>query len=261
MPRTYHHIISLGLNCEPSFVLEDMYGRLDSYPFSWTLIPDAAHLARALRRRDLLFSEGYAIAPDSFDMFRCLRTNIQFHGKTSLRACNYARETVEAAFVELVSRMEYLCRKFDKALSSGRDILYIVKNHHRDGSAQGFSEREALEMREALNEAAGNAGTGRHDLLFLDRLGCEPAFFTPDLEAQGIYKRLLEGFAPGERAYLYDISGWTRIFAEFDSTHSPVAGESGAERQREIRQRLEERRAVRLRDIQERMRQSPRVEN
>jgi len=246
MSRTYHHLISLGLNCEPSYALEDMYGRLDSYPLSWTLIPDVPQLLDALSEMDLLFSKGYDIAQGSFDMFRCRHTGIQFHGKTNLRAHEYRDDIVEAAFHELLSRMRYLHKKFCKALCSGRAILCIVKNHSRSGSPRGFTTEEALALKAALDRKA-DAGTV--DLLCVDRLGCIPAELEPQCAELGIYKRLLNGFAPGERAYLYDLPGWTRIFAEFDSVHSSFPEVHVAQRAQAIQRHLEMRREERLRDI------------
>ena len=249
MLRTYHHIISLGLNCEPSYALEDMYGRLDSYLLSWALIPDVPNLLEALNGMDLLFSEGYDIARGSFDMFRCRHTGIQFHGKTNLRAHEYRADIVEAAFNELVSRMGHLRKKFRKALSSGRDILCIVKNHSRGGSSRGFTTDEALALKAAIDRTAEG---GRVDLLCVDRQGCIPAELEPGCAGQGIYKRLLDAYAPGERAYLYDLPSWARIFAEFDSVHSSFAGASFEERTQAIRRKLETRQEGRLRDIRER---------
>ena len=252
MLRTYHHIISLGLNCEPSYALEDMYGRLDSYPLSWALVPDVPNLLDALNAMDLVFSEGYDIARGSFDMFCCKRTRIQFHGKTSLRANNYRDDIVETAFAELASRMRYLRNKFCNALSSGRNILCLVKNHCRDGSPRGFTTEEALALKAALDRTAQG---GKVDLLCVDRLGCVPPEFEPKCADLGVYKRLLDGFAPGERAYLYDLPGWARIFAEFDSVHSAFPDADFAQRARAIQGHLETRREARLRDIRERTQQ------
>ena len=249
MLRTYHHIISLGLNYEPSYALEDMYGKLDSYPLSWALVPDVPNLLGVLNEMDLLFSEGYDIAQGSFDMFRCKRTGIQFHGKTSLRAHDYRDDVVEAAFGELASRMRYLHNKFRKTLASGRDVLCLVKNHGRGGSPRGFTADEALGLKAALDRTAKG---GKVDLLCVDRMGCDPLRFGPQCVEPGICKRLLDGFAPGERAYLYDLPGWARIFAEFDSVHSAFPEKSFAERAQAIERRLATRREERLRDIRER---------
>jgi hypothetical protein len=250
MERVYHHIISLGLNCEPSYALEDMYGRLDSYPLSWALVPDAPNLLDALNDMDALFRDGYDIAAGSFDMFRCKHTGIQFHGKTSLRAHNYRDDVVEAAFHELTSRMRYLHKKFCGALRSGRDVLCIVKNHARGDAPRGFTTGEALALKAALGRKAEG---GAVDLLCVDRLGCIPSELEPRCAELGVYKRLLDGFAPGERAYLYDLPGWARIFAECDSIHSPFPEADVEERTRAIQRHLEARREERLRDIRERM--------
>jgi hypothetical protein len=249
MLRRYHHIISLGLNCEPSYVLEDMYGRLDSYLLSWALVPDVPNLLAALNEMDLLFSKGYDIAQGSFDMFRCKHTGIQFHGKTNLRVHKYQSGIVETAFSEIISRMRHLRKKFRSALSSGRDVLCLVKNHSRGGSPRGFTSDEALALKTALDHTAEG---GRVELLCVDRLGCVPQEFEPRCAELGVYKRLLEGFAPGERAYLYDPPGWARIFAEFDSVHSSFPEGSFEERAQAIHCHLETRREERLRDIQER---------
>jgi hypothetical protein len=254
MAREYHHIISLGLNCEPSYALEDMYGRLDSYPLSWALVPDVPNLLDALSEMDALFREGYDIARDSFDMFRCKRTGIQFHGKTNLRAHNYRDEIVEEAFHELTSRMAYLHKKFRRALSSGRAALCIVKNHSWDGSRRGFTTGEALALKAALDRRAEG---GTVDLLCVDRLGCTPPELEPQCASQGIHKRLLEGFAPGERAYFYDLPGWARIFTEFASVHSPFPGASFEERAQAVQRHLEARREARLRDTRERTPKAP----
>ena len=249
MARGYHHIISLGLNCEPSYALEDMYGRLDSYPLSWALVPDVPDLLTALHDMDALFSEGYDIAQGSFDMFRCRHTGIQFHGKTSLRAHQYRDDIVEGAFQELASRMRHLRKKFCKALASGREILCIVKNHGRGGASRGFTTEEALALKAALDRLAEG---GKVDLLCVDRLGCIPPELAPQCAGLGVYKRFLEGFAPGERAYLYDLAGWARIFAEFVSVHSPFPEADFEERAQAMQRHLETRREERLRDIRER---------
>jgi hypothetical protein len=68
----------------------------------------------------------------------------------------------------------------------------------------------------------------------------------------GVYKRCLEDFAPGERAYLYDLPGWARIFTEFASVHFPFPEADFEERALAVQRRLETRREERLRDIRER---------
>ena len=253
MLRSYHHIISLGLNCEPSYVLEDLYGPLDSYVFSWALVPNVPELVLALDDMAAIFSQGYDIAHGSYDMFRCLHTGIQFHGKSDLRAGAYESALLEAAFAELLSRLAYLQKKLCRALRSGRRVLCVVKNHNRGGSARGFDSAEALHLKRALDQLADG---GHVDLLCVDREGCVPPELDPQCARQGIYKRLLAGFAPGERAYFYDIPGWARIFAEFDSVHAPCRGASFAERVQQITQQCESSRAARLRKIDQRVRPS-----
>jgi len=254
MARAYHHIISLGLNCEPSYALEDMYGRLDSYLLSWALVPDMPNLLLALDDLNALFREGWDIAGGAYDMFRCKHTEIQFHGKTNLRAHSYREDVMEAAFQELTSRLSHLRRKFLKALRSGREILCIVKNHSWEGSPRGFTTAEALALKAALDQTAEG---GTVDLLCVDRLGCVPAELEPQCAALGVYKRCLEGFAPGERAYLYDLPGWARIFAEFASVHSSFRQMPPEERTQAVLRHLEARREARLRDIRERTPQPP----
>ena len=252
MLRSYHHIISLGLNCEPSYVLEDLYGTLDSYLFSWALVPDVAALTLALEDMPSIFSKKYAIEQNSYDMFRCLHTGIQFHGKSNLRAGAYDEKLVNAAFAELVSRLAYLQKKLCRALNSGRRTLCIVKNHNRGGSIYGFDSAQALRIKKALDKLAGN---GHVDLLCVDREGCVPPEFDAQCAQQNIYKRLLAGFAPGERAYYYDIPGWARIFAEFDSVHAPDRGANFEERSRQIACHCEIRRAARLSESEQRRRE------
>jgi hypothetical protein len=226
-----------------------MFGRLDSYPLSWALVPDVPNLLDALHEMDALFSQGYDIAQGSFDMFRCKRTGVQLHGKTSLRANEYRDDVVAAAFDELISRIRHLRKKFHGALRSGRSVLCMVKNHGRGGSPRGFTTEEALTLKAVLDRKAAGSTV---ELLCVDRLGCDPSEFEPRCAGLGVHKRLLEGFAPGERAYVYDLPGWARIFAEFDSLHSPFPEAGFEERAQAIQRHLEARRDARLRDIRDR---------
>ena len=80
MEKRFDHIISLGLNCEISFILKKKFNFVESSLLSWSYIPISS-LNDVLKNPQLIFSEGIEDLTE-YNMFKCSKTGIAFHGKT-----------------------------------------------------------------------------------------------------------------------------------------------------------------------------------
>lgn len=128
MYRKIDEIVPLGFNCEISFRIEDWFGKVNSYPFSWSypfnrdIVVD--ELNNGLKN---ILSETVSICHDKRirRMVVCDKTQITFHPKGDFIDKN-GIINLEPATIELKSRFAHLRDKFEKLIKDqDKFILFI----------------------------------------------------------------------------------------------------------------------------------------
>ena len=208
--KTYDHVLSLGMNCEPAFRFSLEWGFVDSTPFAWGLSRHLQELAESIENPDIIGSEGFEWAPD-FLMWRCRKTGSYFHGKlvSGKRKDAYAPELLEADRKDLVERLAYLNCKLTRILRDESSKALILRVHTKEALAPDANERidavqRALELRGARN----------YTLVIVTEKAAKGRMAA----APNRLVRAVRVFNPGSavvRAKLGDPTGWRALYAEF----------------------------------------------
>lgn len=127
--RHYDRFISLGLNCETSFILHKRFGPLESSLFQWAAVP-AENFIEVLNNLSLIYS-GKIIEDPETNMWKCAVTNISFHGQHNPQQLlddhgSRDKEKVRAECKDTMGRIRYQCEKFLIVAKSAETKLYIV---------------------------------------------------------------------------------------------------------------------------------------
>ena len=208
--KKYDHVLSLGLNCEPAFRFSLSWGFVDSTPFSWASCKNLTTLANVLRTPSLIGSEGFLWDKPSL-MWRCIKTDITFHGKLPGDPQNTppSPEALEADKADLFKRLAYLNDKFTRLLSDASSKAIIFRIHTKLALEPDIEEKvdavqRALEARGARNYAlvvvTESAARGR--------ISARPNRFV----------RSVRAFNPNNavvKPKLGDPVGWKALFTEF----------------------------------------------
>ena len=127
----YDEIISLGYNCETSFMIDNYRNELNSYVYNWAFINDRKKFIDSLNNLDKILSEKITLLP--WRMFKCEKYNINFHPAKTLEGKLFNAdgstndENIEFAIVELKSRVQYLAKKLSNLFKSNKNTLFIIK--------------------------------------------------------------------------------------------------------------------------------------
>jgi hypothetical protein len=125
------NIISLGVNCENAFVIQDLFGKIDSNIFTWAFIEDPFMLSEYINNPDILFTNGMTLTPSK--MFRCNRTKFVFHSKMQKEDHIFDTnkelpvDKLKEAEEEVHSRVEHLADKFWNRINSEDRNLFVIK--------------------------------------------------------------------------------------------------------------------------------------
>jgi hypothetical protein len=125
------NIISLGVNCENAFVIQDLFGKIDSNIFTWAFIEDPFMLSEYINNPDILFTNGMTLTPSK--MFRCNRTKFVFHSKMQKEDHIFDTnkelpvDKLKEAEEEVYSRVEHLADKFWNRINSEDRNLFVIK--------------------------------------------------------------------------------------------------------------------------------------
>ena len=95
-------IVSLGYNCEISFRIEDYYGKLDSYLFSWSFEDSRKGFIKALENIEDVFEGDLELCPDH--MIRDKKYQIRFHPRYDILP--KFGETTDKQFEEAVKELK-----------------------------------------------------------------------------------------------------------------------------------------------------------
>lgn len=129
--KKYDEVISLGYNCEISFRIRDYYGKLCSWPFSWTYILDRDAFLDALDNMDEIFQGEVYVSKDARvnSMIECGKYHICFHprGEYVAEDGSIKQETFVEAVDELQQRISYLVKKFKEALqNTSKQYIFFI---------------------------------------------------------------------------------------------------------------------------------------
>lgn len=124
-------IMSLGYNCEVSFRIEDYFGKLDSYLFSWSYEEDRNAFLQALSAIESVFTGRVELQPDH--MFRDEEYKIKFHPRYDIlpKTGDVDPELYEKGLDELRERLAHLKKKTVDAFCGDRPIVFIMKVENR----------------------------------------------------------------------------------------------------------------------------------
>jgi hypothetical protein len=129
--QIFNNIISLGVNCENTFVIQDLFGNIDSTLFTWAFIEDPFMLSEYIANPDILFTDGMTLTPSK--MFRCNKTRFVFHSKMQKEDHIFDAneelpvDTLREAEEEVHSRVEHLADKFWNRINSEDRNLFVIK--------------------------------------------------------------------------------------------------------------------------------------
>lgn len=129
--KSYDEVISLGYNCEISFRIRDYYGKLCSWPFSWTYILDRDAFISALNNLDEVFQGEVHICQDDRvnSMIECDKYHICFHPRGEYVSIDGTIPIAifPQAVAELRQRVKYLVEKFETAMSDGeKNYIFFI---------------------------------------------------------------------------------------------------------------------------------------
>lgn len=215
--RQYDRLISLGLNCETSYILYKIYGGAESSLFQWATVP-AANFIAVLNNLNLIYS-GKIIEDPKSNMWKCAVTNLSFHGVHKPQelldehGCR-DKEKIRAECKDTMGRIRYQCEKFQVLARSAETKLYILGLYPELSPASNEDRVKFLqELFAALQHMANNAS-----LLVL----VEKSMQTDEMAAldndTNFFIRILDHFAPADKAVSplhVDLAGSAEILKEF----------------------------------------------
>lgn len=215
--RRYDRFISLGLNCETSFILHKRFGSFESSLFQWASVP-AEHFLEVLKNLSLVYS-GKIIEDPKANMWKCAVTNISFHGKSIPQKLldehgNRDKEKIRAELKDTMGRIRYQCEKFQIVAKSAETKLYILGMHPYFCPE---TKEECLnfikELFAALQNIANNAA-----LLVITEENMRTKEFAALDNDTNFFIRFIDYFAPSDSAASFekmDRAGYAKIYEEF----------------------------------------------
>jgi hypothetical protein len=129
--QVFNNIISLGVNCENAFVIQDLFGSIDSTLFTWAFVEDPFLILEYIKNPDILFTNGMTLTPSK--MLMCNRTKFVFHSKLQKEHHifddnkGFSVDKLKEAEEEVYSRAEHLSNKFWNQINSEDRNLFIIK--------------------------------------------------------------------------------------------------------------------------------------
>ena len=200
----YDYIFSLGYNCEITFRFHKYFKFEETSLFNWTYSQSIDDLINVLNNLSSIGSLGFE-RPNP--LYKCLKTNFQFHGKMKWKKIKDNSELIEKDMNDLGQRIAYLREKFVNILCSKRRKLYIYKLKSEEVT-DGIIEKILL-----LKKALISLGGENFDLLIVSEEKYT-SFFNNSSE---FLYRSVRYYAPEKdvTSSKYLENGWNEIFDEF----------------------------------------------
>ena len=201
-------IVSLGYNCEISFRIEDYYGKLDSYLFSWSFEDSRKGFIKALENIEDVFEGDLELCSDH--MIRDKKYQIRFHPRYDIlpKFGETTDKQFEEAVKELKSRIDYLKSKTINLFNSNKRVVFIIKVESRDVSNN-------IKYINKVKEIFDGYKTLNYILVaVLEKKSLKKEI--KDLESDRLKIRTVRKFAPIKHTDIMgDMSGWNKILREF----------------------------------------------
>jgi len=128
----YDNVISLGFKCETAFVIEAVFGKVESNLFNWVSQNDNIDsLIKVLQNPDLLMSEGLEFEEYNAFMYKDKALGFRYHSKMETDILNSLQGQEREDYIskmgeEVTSRMNYLKNKFFSKVKSNDKNLFIM---------------------------------------------------------------------------------------------------------------------------------------
>ena len=129
--QIFDNIISLGVNCENAFGIQDLFGSIDSTLFTWAFVEDPFLILEYIKNPNILFTNGMTLTPSK--MLMCNRTKFVFHSKFQ-KKYHIFDDNKELSVDKLIkveeevySRVKHLSNKFWTQINSEDRNLFVIK--------------------------------------------------------------------------------------------------------------------------------------
>lgn len=205
--------MSLGYNCEVSFRVEDYFGKLDSYLYSWSFEEDRLAFLKSLSSIDDVFCGEVQLRPDY--MIRDEKYRIKFHPRYDILS-KYEYPTPEAyqsALKELKDRVEHLKRKTIDVMQGSQPIVFLMKIED-----QG-EKNNILYLKNVLDILKRQVKCAFVLVAVMEQKSLTEA--VRSLQEDILQIRTVKRFAPVKHTDIMgDIKGWYKILCEFSEVPS-----------------------------------------
>ena len=130
----FDEVTSLGYNCEVGFRIQDYFGLMDSYPYSWAYCLDRKLFLESLDNLDDILTGDITLMPSG--MFRCEKYQISFHASKEKDALfvdgKPNEEVVRLELASLKKKIKHLVEKFYSLFQSDKKSLFVIKVKHSE---------------------------------------------------------------------------------------------------------------------------------
>lgn len=207
----FDEVVSLGYNCEVSFRIEDYFGIINSFPFSWVNWQDKELFLKSLNNLEVILTGEIELLP--WGMFKCKKYNIDFHSSNNKKHLfingKPNDENVKEEIVNLKSKIKHLSNKFEELLKSEKNTLFVIKVRHDGANDIWF-----------LKELYSNMSQRYESKKFTILAVFEEKYLSKELielETEHLKIRSLKCFAEHNKTDTTgDLKGWHNVFSEFN---------------------------------------------
>ena len=213
--NSFDEVVSLGYNCEISFRLENCFGKINSWPFSWSFILDRNLFLEALNHMDEIFQESVSICTDSRvnAMVQCDKYKICFHPRGQY--VDKTGHVIEDRFfpegeTELKLRVKYLVEKFSRLQKDKNRRSLLICGIEED------DQDDTFEFITKLDEAIRVLFDSNNYVLLIVLPKSKYNKEIKMLESRQLKIRKIRHFGVQKcNDISTDTNGWGRIFFEF----------------------------------------------
>lgn len=213
--KNFDEVVSLGYNCEISFRLENCFGKINSWPFSWSFVLDRNLFLDALLHMDQIFQDSVSICQDSRvnSMVQCNKYKICFHPRSEYVGND--GQIIEEKFFpegkeELESRFSYLVKKFNHLLKDkGKKTLLIC-------GIENDKCNDTIDFIKKLDETINKLFRYSDYVLLVVLPSCKYEDELKQYETDNLKIRKIRSFGIQKcNDISTDTNGWGKIFWEF----------------------------------------------
>lgn len=219
--------VSLGYNCEISFRIEDYFGELDSYLFSWSFEDSRRGFVNALKNLEDVFTGELELCPNHMILDK--KYQMRFHPRYDIlpKTGETTDEQYEKAVDELKSRIDHLKTKTLDLFNSGREVVFIMKVEGRP------AEKNIQYLKVVRSVLDGYQAMPYKLIAVFEKKAVNDDILA--LEDEKLKIRSIRNFAPlNHTDIMGDVSGWHKIFKEFAPLEKDVFSANVFKRRKKI---------------------------